>query len=114
MTRAEFKRRLDQLRQVIIDGLVYYAAWKNLLLREEGKVSWSLEEQNRVLGRFRGFLTPVGHALPNTALMQFAKVFDTHRRAASLLNLLRAAGQDTGLVPGHTSAEVDGVSAGVQ
>jgi hypothetical protein len=107
MTRAEFKRQLDRLREIITDGLVCYAAWKSLLIREESKVPWSLEEHNKVLGRFRGLLTPVGHALLNTALMQFAKVFDSRIRTASLWNLLGAARRDASLISGHTSAEVD-------
>ena len=90
--------------------MTYYAVWKNLRLHDEGKVSWSLEEQNQVLGRFRGFFTPVGFALLDMTLMQFAKVFDTDPRTASLSNLLRAARQDTSLVSGRTSAEVDAVS----
>ena len=110
MTRAEFRKRLDQLQEVITRGLTYYAVWKNLRLHDEGKVSWSLEEQNQVLGRFRGFFTPVGFALLDMTLMQFAKVFDTDPRTASLSNLLRAARQDTSLVSGRTSAEVDAVS----
>jgi hypothetical protein len=114
MTRAEFRKRLDQLQEVITRGSAYYAVWKNLRLHDEGGVSWSLEEQNQVLGRFRGFFTPVALALLDMALMQFAKVFDTDPRTASLSNLLRAARQDTSLVSGRTSAEVGAVSTGLQ
>lgn len=110
MTRAEFRKRLDQLREVITRGLTYYAVWKNLRLHDKTKVSWPLEEQNQLLGRFRGFFTPVGFALLDMTLMQFAKVFDTDPKTASLLNLLAAARQDTGLVSGQTPAEVDAVS----
>lgn len=110
MTRAEFRRRLDKLRGVITRGLWYYTAWKSLLLHDTSKLSWSLEEQNKVLGRFNGFFTPVGSALLGAALMQFAKVFDPDARAVSLWNLLGAARQDTSLLPGRTSAEVNGVS----
>lgn len=110
MTRAEFRKRLGQLQEVITRGLTYYAVWKNLRLHDEGKASWSLEEQNQVLGRFRGFFTPAGFALLDMTLMQFAKVFDTDPKTASLLNLLGAARQDASLVSGHTSAEVDAVS----
>ena len=109
MTRAEFRKRLGQLQEVITRGLTYYAVWKNLRLHDEGKVSWSLEEQNQLLGRFRGFFTPVGFALLDMTLMQFAKVFDRKRRTASLWNLLQAARQDTSLVPGRTPADVDEV-----
>jgi hypothetical protein len=110
VTHAEFRKRLDQLQEAIIRGLAYYGVWKNLRLHEEGKVSWSLEEQNQVLGRFRGFFTPVALALLDMALMQFAKVFDADPRTASLSNLLRTAREDTSLVSSHTSAEVDAVS----
>jgi hypothetical protein len=109
MTRAEFRKRLDQLREVITRGLYYYAVWTNLLLHDQGRVSWSLEEQNRVLRRFRGFFTPVGFALLDMTLIQFAKVFDPHSKAVSLWNLLGAARRDPSLVPGHTSEEVDAV-----
>jgi len=114
MTPAEFRKRLGQLQEVITRGLHYYAAWKNLRFYKEGEVSWSLEEQNEVFDRFRGFFTPVVGALLNMALMQFAKVFDRNRRTASLWNLLEAARQDTSLVPGHTSVEVDAVSSQLQ
>jgi hypothetical protein len=110
MTSDEFRRRLDQLREVIARGSAYYAVSKKLRYREEGKVSWSLEEQNRILGRFHGFLTPVGLGLLDMAFLEFAKVFDTDSRTASLWNLLGAARQDTSLVSGRTSAEVDEVS----
>jgi hypothetical protein len=110
MTPAEFRKRLGQLQEVITRGLHYYAAWTNLLLREEGKVSWSLEEQNQVLGRFKGFFTPVGFALLHMAFIEFNKVFDTDPKAASLWNLLGAAGQDTSLVSDRTPADVAAVS----
>jgi hypothetical protein len=110
MTRAEFRKRLDQLRQVITRGLSCYAAWTNVLLHYEGKISWSLEEHTRVLDRFQGFFGPVGFALRHMALIEFNKVFDADGKAVSLWNLLGAARRDTSLVPGRTSAEVDAVS----
>jgi len=110
MTHAEFGKRLGQLREATTRGLWYYAVWKNVRLHDEGRVSWSLEEQNEVLGRFRGFFKPVAFALLDMALMQFAKVFDRRRGTASLWNLLGAARRDTSLVSGRTSAEVDAVS----
>lgn len=111
MTHDEFRKRLDQLREVITRGLAYYAVWKNLSLHDVGKVSWSLEEQNKLLGRFRGLFTPVGLALQDMALIEFAKVFDTDRRTASLTNLLRAARQDTSLIPRASAGDMDKVSA---
>jgi hypothetical protein len=110
MTRAEFRKQLDQLREVITRGLSCYAAWTNVLLHYEGKMSWSLEEHTRVLDRFQGFFVPVGFALRHMALIEFNKVFDADPKAVSLWNLLGAARRDTTLVSGRTSAEVDAVS----
>ena len=107
MTSTEFRGGLDKLRGVITRGSWYYAAWKGLLLHDASNVSRSLEEHNKVLWRFNGFFTPVGSALRETALMQFAKVFDPHARAVSLWDLFRAAREDASLVSGRTSAEVD-------
>lgn len=110
MTREEFRRRLDQLQEVIARGLHYYAVWKNLALHDPTNVSWSLAEQNQVLGRFKGFFTPVALALLDMALMQFWKVFDTHPKAVSLTNLRRAAREDPTLIPHASVAELDTVS----
>ncbi len=102
MTRSEFKKRLGQMREALERGSAYYTAWKCLRLRADAKVSWSLEDQNNVLGRYRGFFTPAAFALLDMALIEFAKLFDTNVRTASLTNLLRAARLDATLVP-HTS-----------
>lgn len=111
MTHGEFRKRLDQLREVIARGLAYYAVWKKLSLHDASKVSWSLEDQNSLFGRFRGFFTPVGFALDDMALIEFVKVFDTDRRTASLTNLLRAARQDTTLIPHASAGDMDKLSA---
>ena len=111
MRHDEFRKRLDQLQEVLTRGLAYYAVWKNLRLHDASKVSWSLEEQNQVLGRFRGFFTPVGFALLDMALMEFAKVSDADPRTASLANLLRAARQDSSLIPRASAGDMDKVSA---
>jgi hypothetical protein len=107
MTHTEFRKRLEQLREVIGRGSAYWAVSKKLRYREEGKISWSLEEQDKILGRFRGFFTPVALAVLDMAFLELNKVFDADPRTASLLNLLRAARQDASLVSGRTSAEVD-------
>ncbi len=110
MTPQEYGKRLEALREVITRGLSYYAVWKMLRLRDADNVSWSLEEQNQILGRFRGFLSPVVFALLDMALMQFAKAFDTDRRTASLTNLLAAARRDTSLVPGVSVSDLRATS----
>jgi hypothetical protein len=111
MRQDEFRKRLDQLHEVLFRGLLYYTVWKNLALHDPSKASWSLEEQNKVLGRFRGFLTAVAFALHDMALMQFAKLFDEDPRTASLTNLLGAAREDTTLIPSASAGDVDKISA---
>ena len=114
MTPAEFRARLDVLMEVIFRGLTYYAVWKKLRFHEDDKVSWSLEEQTAVGGRFNGFFTPVILALGYMMLMQFAKIFDQRRKTVSLTNLLRSAQQDPGLVPRTTPEKVHEISNQLQ
>ncbi len=106
MTRAEFKKRLDALSEVLNRGLVYYAVWQKLVLRDPNSALWSLDQLNDALGRFRGFFTPIGHALLDGAYLQFAKVFDKNPRTASLGILLNAARKDMTLVPGATPPDL--------
>jgi hypothetical protein len=106
MNRDEFRKQLGQLQEILGGGLACYTAWKRLALHDPGRVSWSLQEQNEVLGRFRGFITPVAYALHHTALMEFAKLFDTHGRAVSLTNLLAAARQDASFTPHGDATEI--------
>ncbi len=110
MTRNEFKKRLGQLYEVIMRGLAYYEVWSKLRLHDQAEVSWTLEEQDQLLGRHRGFFTPVGLALMDMALIEFAKVFDGRPGTASLWNLLSAARQDASLVPHQESNAVDEIS----
>jgi hypothetical protein len=114
MRHDEFRKRLDRLHEVLVRGLHYYTVWKDLLLYDPSKVSWSLQEQNKVLGRFLGFFTPVALALHDMALMEFAKLFDAKRKTASLANLLSAAEQDPRLIPRASAGDVAKVSAHLQ
>jgi hypothetical protein len=111
ITHTEFRKRLEQLREVIARGSAYWAVSKKLRYHEEGKVSWSLEEQNKIFGEFQGFLTPVALAVLDMAFLELNKVFDADPRTASLLNLLRAARQDASLVSGRTPEDVGAVSS---
>lgn len=95
----EFKRHLEQLQEVIMSGLSFYAIWNKLRLHNEKEVSWSLDRQNQILGRWNGFFTPVGIGLQRMAMLEFAKVFDGHKGTASLTNLLKKAEQDSSLIP---------------
>ena len=110
MTPVEFKRRLTQLQGVISLGLSFYAVWNALSFHEEGKAHLSLKETNRVLKRFGRFFTPARLALHYMMLMQFAKAFDEHKRAASLPNLLSMAQQDQSLAPNATRQDLDAIS----
>lgn len=111
MTQDEFRKRLEQLKEVITRGLSYYLVWKKLILRDAENVSWTLEQQNQLLGRYRGFFSPVCFALLDMALMQFAKMFDTDARTASLTNLLQAARKDSGLVPYASESDLGKISS---
>ncbi|HEU0074551.1 MAG TPA: hypothetical protein VFS30_11135 [Dehalococcoidia bacterium] len=104
MTNKQFKQRLLQLQEVIMRALAFYAVWNKLQLHDHKEVSWSLDQQNRILGQWNGFFMPVSIALQDMAMLQFAKVFDTNPRTASLYVLLREAERDRRLVP-HAAPE---------
>ncbi len=114
MTSAEFGKRLDQLLEIIINGLRYYTAWINIRLYDADKVTWTFEEQNEALDSFGRFLTPVGSALRSMALMQFAKAFDRDPRTASLTILLGEAQRTPSLVPARTAADLAAVSSQIK
>ena len=96
------------MKEIVI-GLLYYAAWARMYWHED-KDSWSLDEQNKALGSFGEFLTPVASALNGMALMQFAKVLDKNARTASLATLLDAAQQEPSLVPHRTPSDLAAIS----
>ena len=110
MTDGEFQKRLKQLMEEIVKGLLYYAAWVSLRFRNKDEGPWSLGDQNKVLDRFGRFLTPVASALNGMALMQFAKVFDKNPRTASLVILLDAARGKPSLVPNRTPSDLQALS----
>ncbi len=106
MTSEEFGRRLDLLRQAITQGLASYNLWLRIAFRDDS-ASWSLEAQDKMLGDFKGFFTPIGNALFTMTFFQFAKLFDRHRNTASLWVLLNAARRQPSLVPNRTRDELD-------
>lgn len=106
----EFKRHLELLQEVIMSGLSFYTVWNKLRLHDQNAVTWSLERQNQVLGRWGGFFSPVGIGLQRMAMLEFAKVLDADTRTVSLPNLLRRARSDSTLVPNarpNDLAEID-------
>ncbi len=113
MTGEEFEKRLKQLMEEIVKGLLYYAAWVSLHWHDD-EVSWSRDEQNQAVGRFGDFLTPVATALNGMALMQFAKALDEDSRTVSITTLLDAAQQEPSLVPNATPADLAAISKQLQ
>ncbi len=93
---------------------MYYAAWISIRLPDADMVTWTLDEQNEARDRFRRFFKPVGSALNNMALMQFAKAFDRNSRTASLKILLDAAQRTPSLVPNRTAADLAAVSSQIK
>ena len=83
MEFQEFKHQLDELRDIISDGIAYFSAWKGLMVGDE--------DSAQSLNRYRGLFLPARNALLWSALMQFAKVFDRDPRTVSLRNLLTVA-----------------------
>jgi len=111
MTPGEFKKRLGQLHEVITRGIAYNAIWKWITLHDPARATWSLDQQNQLLDRYRGFFTPLANALLDGTLLQFAKLFDQDPQTASLPVLLRAAKKDPTLVPQCQSGEIKKVIA---
>jgi hypothetical protein len=111
MKRAEFKKRLRQLNEVIARGVAYYSVWQQLVLRDPKAAPLSLDQMNALLGRFRGLFTPIAHALLDSAYLQFAKVLDNDPQTASLKVLLSAARKDATLVPDATSSDLKKLAA---
>lgn len=105
-----FKKRLEQLQEVIMSGLSFYAVWNKLRLHDAKEVSWSLDRQNQILGRWIRFFTPVGIGLQRMAMLEFAKVFDTDTRTVSLTNLLKEAKRDSGLIPHAQPSDLQDIS----
>lgn len=110
LTKTQFKERLDRLQEVIMSGLAFYAVWNKLRLHDATEVSWSLDRQNQILGRWNGFFAPVGIALQRMAMLEFAKVFDTDTRTASLTVLLNEAKRDGSLIPHAQTTDLTDIS----
>lgn len=94
-----FKQRLGQVQEAITSAIAFYTVWNKLRLHDPNEVSWSLDRQNQILGRWNAFFTPVGIALQRMAMVEVAKVFDKHRRSTSLTHLLSEARRDPSLIP---------------
>lgn len=86
MEPREFKRRLDELRTIITDGIAYFSVWRGLMVEDEVSA--------HALNRYRGVFLPARNALFWATLMQLAKVFDRNPKTVSLRNLLTMAKKD--------------------
>lgn len=83
MEVKEFRRQLDELRNIINDGVAYFSAWQGLMVEDK--------DSAQALNRYRALFLTARNALLWSAFMQFAKVFDRDPRTVSLRNLLTAA-----------------------
>ncbi|HAV10700.1 MAG TPA: hypothetical protein DCX22_03680 [Dehalococcoidia bacterium] len=86
MEFKEFKDQLDELKNIISNGIAYFSAWQGLMVEDEISA--------QALNRYRGFFLTARNALLWSALMQFAKIFDHDSRTVSLRNLLTTAKND--------------------
>jgi hypothetical protein len=97
MYREEFKRQLQELRQVISDCVAYFSAWRGLMVEDE--------ESARALNRYRGLFLVSRDALQKMLLLQLAKVFDPDPRTTGIRKLLSAARENReNLIP-HVTEE---------
>ena len=102
MTRDEFKRQLQELRdKVFLEALAYYVIWQALCP--------SGEEPTRTMNRYIGFFGPVRRVLWEMMFIQLAKLFDRDPRAINLWRLLGAAKEDVSLVPHAAQGELERV-----
>ncbi len=97
MESKEFSRQLAELRSVITNGIVYFSAWRGLMVEDK--------DSAHALNRYRGLFLPARNALLCMTLMQFAKVFDRDPRTVSLRNLLTAAKKDREHLTPYTTEE---------
>jgi hypothetical protein len=93
-----------------MSGLAFYAVWNKLRTHDQKEDPWSLDRQNHVLRRWKGFFTPTSIALQRMAMLEFAKVFDTDPRTASLVVLLEEARRDNALVPHAQVGDLEAIS----
>jgi hypothetical protein len=100
MEIEDYKKQLSELRNIIIDGIVYFSVWY---------VMSNLDaDMARGLNRYRGFFLSARKSLNDMALLQFAKVFDNNPRTVSLRNLLLVARTNpTVLVPYAKEDDLD-------
>lgn len=99
MDVEEFRRQLDELRNIISDGIAYFSAWKGIMVGDK--------DSAQSLNRYNGLFLPARNALLWSALMQFAKVFDRDPRTVSLRNMLTAAkNNQKGLTPYATNEDL--------
>ena len=102
MTKQAFKKRLMHLQEAITRAIAYYTVWLKIQYRDPDDSPWSLEDQNRMLDRYRGFFTTAAIAMQEATLLQFAKLFDEDSRTSSLPVLVAEARRAPALVPQST------------
>ena len=97
MELEEFKKRLNELRDIIVEGIAYLSAWYEIANLNE--------DEAHALNRYRGFFLPVQLSLKQMALLQFAKVFDKDLRTSSLRSLIDALKDNPNLLTPHAEEQ---------
>ena len=97
MELDEFKKRLNELREIIVEAIAYLSAWYEIANLNE--------EEAHALNRYRGFFLPVQLSLKQMALLQLAKIFDKDQRTSSLHSLLDATKDNPNLVTPHAEEQ---------
>ncbi len=93
MNTQEFEKRMAELQNIIVDGIVYFTAWRTLSDLDN--------DMARALNRYKGLFLPTQLSLKNMALLQFSKIFDCDARTSSLRNLLTVAIENQKLLTSH-------------
>ena len=83
MELIEFKQKMTELQQIIIDGIMYFSAWRAL--------SYIDEKTGKTLNRYKGLFLPAQQSFKKMALLEFSKIFNRDKRTSSLRNILEAA-----------------------
>lgn len=107
ITPEEFKKQLNELGQIIAEGIADITAWRELMVDDE--------ESAQALNRFRGLFISARKALLWMALMQFAKAFDKDMRTVSIRKLLdEAMANPAVLVPRASDKELNEIKERIE
>ena len=107
MEQQEFTKHLHTLRNMIINGVVYFTAWYTIANLNE--------DEAHALNRYRGFFTLVRSSLADMALLQFAKIFDYDTRTVSIRTLLSDVKSNaTALIPYAEEGDIEKLESKIE